>query len=121
VTAGGEPRISAVDGHFLHGHWFFGTDRSAVKARHLRARPAVSSAHFRGEELGVFTHGVAEELNPAEGPADPQWPDVLEHMTQHYGVSPLTWGDGVYYRLRPHWMVVYAHELDNLLGTAASS
>ena len=25
VTARGEPRISAVDGHFLHGHWYFTT------------------------------------------------------------------------------------------------
>lgn len=26
VTARGEPRISGVDGHFLHGSWTFGTD-----------------------------------------------------------------------------------------------
>src|SRR5690606_5621054 len=54
VTAAGEPRVSAVDGHFLHGRWVFGTARGAAKARHLRARPAASVAHLRGEDLGVF-------------------------------------------------------------------
>lgn len=108
VTAKGEPRISAVDGHFLHGRWVFGTDRSAAKARHIAARPAVSVAHLRGQELGVFTHGTAEILNPPGGPDDPEWPAILEYLTRHYGESPMNWGDVVYYRLRPHWMVVYA-------------
>ncbi len=66
VTAGGEPRASAIDGHFLHGRWIFGTSRTAAKAAHLAARPAVSVAHLRAEELGVFTHGTAEPLNPAD-------------------------------------------------------
>ena len=38
VTARGEPRVSAVDGHFLHGRWTFGTDGRAAKAAHLAAR-----------------------------------------------------------------------------------
>ncbi|MBV9846335.1 MAG: pyridoxamine 5'-phosphate oxidase family protein [Kutzneria sp.] len=108
VTAKGEPRISGIDGHFLHGRWIFGTDRSAAKARHLAARPAVSVAYLRGEELGVFTHGTAEVLNPSGGPDDPRWPDVLAYLTGHYGQSPTDWGDVVYYRLRPHWMAVYS-------------
>lgn len=116
VTATGEPRISGIDGHFLHAHWIFGTDRSAAKAQHLGARPAVSVAHLRGEELGVFTHGVAEILNPVGGPDDPAWPSVLEHLTNHYGQSPLSWGDGVYYRLKPHWMVAFAAEPHKLLA-----
>lgn len=115
VTAGGEPRISAVDGHFLHGRWIFGTDRTAVKARHLAARPAVSVAHLRGEDLGVFTHGRVEVLNPAQGDHDPQWPSILDHLTDHYQSSPLSWGDVVYYRLRPVWMVAYAFRPDQLL------
>jgi hypothetical protein len=118
VTAKGEPRISAVDGHFLHGCWVFSTDRSAAKARHLQARPAVSAAHLRGETLGVFTHGRAEELNPAAGPADPQWDSVLEHLIRHYGVSPLSWGDVVVYRLRPSWMAVFAADPAELLSDA---
>ncbi|WBC12317.1 pyridoxamine 5'-phosphate oxidase family protein [Micromonospora sp. WMMA1947] len=54
VTAKGEPRISGVDGHFLRGKWYFGTAPDAAKARHLAARPAVSAAHMRGEDLGVL-------------------------------------------------------------------
>lgn len=108
VTAKGEPRVSAVDGHFLHGCWVFSTDRSSAKARHLAARPAASTAHLRGESLGVFTHGTVEDLNPAAGPADPDWDAILGHLTSHYGESPLTWGDIVVYRLRPHWMAVFA-------------
>ena len=45
VTARGEPRISAVDGHFLHGTWSFSTSGTAAKARHMRERPSVSIAH----------------------------------------------------------------------------
>lgn len=70
VTAKGEPRISGVDGHFLHGTWYFGTARGAAKARHLASRPAASVAHMRGEDLGVFTHGAVEILNP-EGESRP--------------------------------------------------
>ncbi len=49
VTASGEPRVSAVDGHFLHGTWSFSTSATAAKARHMRARPSVSVAHVDGE------------------------------------------------------------------------
>jgi hypothetical protein len=114
VTASGEPRISAVDGHFLHGRWVFGTARAAAKARHLAARPAASVSHLRGEELGVFTHGRVEVLNPEGGPDDPEWPAILRHLTDHYGQSPYTFGEIVYYRLVPTWMTVFhgATEVD---------
>jgi hypothetical protein len=108
TTARGEPRISAVDGHFLHGRWVFGTSRTAAKARHLAARPAASVSHLRGEELGVFVHGDVVELNPKDAAPHPAWEATLAHLTEHYGQSPLTWGDVVYYRLEPHWMTVYA-------------
>jgi hypothetical protein len=52
----GEPRINGVDGHFLHGKWYFGTARSTAKACHIAARRAASVAHMRREDLGVFTH-----------------------------------------------------------------
>jgi hypothetical protein len=120
VTARGEPRISGIDGHFLHGGWIFGTGRGAAKARHLAARPAVSAAHLRGEELGVFTHGHVEELNPVTGAADPQWTSILEYLRGHYESDPLTWGDVVYYRLRPSWMVAYAFEPAKLLTPQAA-
>src|SRR4029453_6901057 len=64
VTAAGEPRISALDGHFLHGTWTFSTAGGAAKARHLEKRPSVSVAHIDGEELALFSHGNAELMQP---------------------------------------------------------
>src|SRR3954468_4549237 len=69
VTARGEPRISAMDGHFLNGTWTFSTNRTSAKARHLARRPAVSVAHVDGEALAVFSHGHVVEL--AGGGLDP--------------------------------------------------
>lgn len=119
VTATGEPRVSAVDGHFLHGRWIFSTERSSAKARHLKRRPAASVAHLRGEELGVFTHGTGDLLNPADGPADPEFGSILQYLTDHYGDSPLNWGDVVLYRLRPQWMVAFAAHPQELLSGSA--
>jgi general stress protein 26 len=112
VTARGEPRISALDGHFLHGTWTFGTSGTAAKAAHLRRRPAVSVAHVDGEELAVFSHGQAEQLQPG----DTIWAETIDHWTAHYGSSPLSWGPDIrMYRLRPHWMVGYAADRNGLL------
>jgi general stress protein 26 len=110
VTASGEPRISALDGHFLHGTWTFSTSRTAAKARHLAARPAVSAAYIDGETMAVFSHGHAVELDGDELAA------VDQHWTAHYGSSPLSWGDVVMYRLDPTWMVGYAWKRDELLA-----
>jgi hypothetical protein len=123
VTAKGEPRVSAVDGHFLHGRWVFGTARGAAKARHLSARPAASVAHLRGEELGVFVHGTVEELVSADGSTHPDWPPIHEYLRgfygDFYGDTSSDWNDVVYYRLRPIWMTVYATEPDQLLAQAS--
>ena len=121
VTARGEPRISGVDGHFLHGRWYFGTARSAAKARHLAARPATSVAHMRGEDLGVFTHGVVEILNRADGEPASDWPDRLAYFKDHYGAAAFDWDDEVvYYRLHPHWMTAYAADVANLTRHVAA-
>jgi general stress protein 26 len=110
VTARGEPRISAMDGHFLHGAWTFSTSRTSAKARHLARRPAVSVAHVDGEQLAVFSHGRVVEL------AGDELARVDRHWTAHYGSSPLTWGDVVMWRLEPAWMVGYAFQRDRLLA-----
>ncbi|MFI6223936.1 pyridoxamine 5'-phosphate oxidase family protein [Nocardia salmonicida] len=115
VTAKGEPRISAVDGHFLHGRWHFGTARTAAKARHLAARPAASVAHLRGENLGVFTHGAVEVLNPLVGEPCAEWPELRAYFQDFYGDDAFDWdSEVVYYRLRPHWMTVYAPDITRL-------
>jgi general stress protein 26 len=110
VTAGGEPRISAMDGHFLHGTWTFSTSRTSAKARHLSRRPAVSVAHVDGEALAVFSHGHVVELAGDELAA------VDQHWTSHYGSSPLSWGDVVMWRMDPTWMVGYAFRRAELLA-----
>jgi general stress protein 26 len=110
VTARGEPRISALDGHFLHGSWTFSTSRAAAKARHLAARPAVSVAHIDGEAMAIFAHGRAVEITGDE------LAEVDRHWTAHYGSSPLSWGDVVLYRLDPTWMVGYAWKREELLA-----
>ncbi|MCK2219429.1 pyridoxamine 5'-phosphate oxidase family protein [Actinomadura sp. ATCC 31491] len=116
VTAKGEPRISGADGHFLHGRWCFGTARTAAKARHLAARPAASVAHLRGEDLGVFAHGTVEVLNPRDGEPAADWPYLLAYFKDFYGADAFDWDEEVvYYRLHPHWMTVYAPDLDQLL------
>ncbi|WP_009476298.1 pyridoxamine 5'-phosphate oxidase family protein [Rhodococcus sp. JVH1] len=121
VTAKGEPRISGVDGHFLHGKWHFGTARGAAKARHLAARPAVSAAHLRGEDLGVFTHGTVEILNPEEGEPAADWPDLLAYFKGFYGEDFFDWdNDVVYYRLHPQWMTVYAADIAKLTAAPRS-
>jgi Pyridoxamine 5'-phosphate oxidase len=121
VTAKGEPRISGVDGHFLHGKWHFGTARGAVKARHLAVRPAASAAHMRGEDLGVFTHGTVEILNPQHGEPAADWPDLLAYFKDFYGADSFDWDeDVVYYRLHPHWMSVYASDIGKLTAVSRS-
>lgn len=113
VTAQGEPRISALDGHFLHASWTFSTSGAAAKARHMRARPAVSVAHIDGEEMAVFSHGRVERMDPG----DPDWAETLGHWSAHYGGSPLEWADEIcLYRYRAHWMVGYAWKRAELLA-----
>ncbi len=111
VTAAGEPRISALDGHFLHGTWTFSTAGDSAKARHLARNPAVSVAHVDGEDLAVFSHGAA--LLMEQGP---DLEEVDAHWTAHYGSSPFSWGDDIrMYRLRMTWAVAYAADRDALL------
>ena len=118
VTARCEPRISAVDGHFLHATWSFSTSGTSAKARHLEARPRVSVAHVDNEDLAVFSHGAVEQV----GGQDPDWEETLAHWTRHYGSSPLSWGPDVrLYRYRPTWMVGYAFARERLLAARGVS
>ncbi len=112
VTASSQPRISALDGHFLHATWTFGTAGGSAKARHLERNPAVSVAHVDGEELALFSHGRAQLLQPG-----PELDEVDAHWTAHYGSSPLSWGADIrMYRLRMSWAVAYAANPGGLLA-----
>lgn len=112
VTAKGEPRVSAVDGHFLHGRWTMSTDPRSAKGRHILARPAVSAAYIEGEEVGVFTHGRVELVRAGHPDRD----EVLGHWVDHYGASALPWDDIALMRITPTWMVGYAYRRDELLA-----
>lgn len=105
VTARGEPRTSCVDGHFVHGRWLFGTSATAVKIKHMRARPGVSATHVDGERVGVFTHGQARVFS--EGP---EFEAHNAYFTEFYGSDPQTWDEAgvVYATIDPGWMVSYA-------------
>jgi general stress protein 26 len=88
VTETGEPRCSAVDGLFLHGHFWFSTSGESLKARHLERRPAISAAHVIGDDIGIFVHGHARVVHGGPGEAD-----ELRHYWQavYEGGSPEDW------------------------------
>ena len=109
VSARGEPRLSAVDGHFLHGRFYFTTVASAAKVTHLRARPAISVGYTPRDGLGVWVHGSATFLDEHSA----QWAQLDEHAALMYGSSPTTFGDEVeFVRVDPAWMVGFAMSVD---------
>jgi hypothetical protein len=112
VTRTGEPRASALDGHFLHGRWTISTSATSPKGRHLQARPAISVAYIEGEDFALFTHGHIEILTEGH----PAFDETIEHWTTHYGSSPLSWGDTIVMRVSPTWMVGYAGDRSALLA-----
>src|SRR4051812_803585 len=96
VTAKGEPRVGPVDGLFFRGAFHFGTAPDSMRARHLRARPAVSGSVAHGEELGLIVHGRAVEFDfdAAEQEA------LREYYREVYGEG---W-DG-FRRGNPYWRI----------------
>ncbi len=102
VTARGEPRLSAVDGHFLHGCWHFTTAGTSPKARQLRARAATSASYAPRDGYGVFCHGRARFLDRGT----PEFAQLHEHCVRTYGESPDEWGgDIAYVRIEASWLV----------------
>jgi hypothetical protein len=103
VTRNSEPRLSALDGHFLHGRWHFTTAGNSPKAQHIRARPAVSASYTPRDGYGIFCHGDATLLDGDEKQL------LIDHCTQVYGRSPETFGEGIaYVRIEPRWLVGFA-------------
>ena len=103
VTRRGEPRISALDGHFLHGRWYFTTAGDSPKAMQLRARSAVSASYTPRDGYGIFCHGDARLVDGDERQA------LIEHCTRVYGQSPEAFGEGIaYVRIEPRWLVGFA-------------
>jgi nitroimidazol reductase NimA-like FMN-containing flavoprotein (pyridoxamine 5'-phosphate oxidase superfamily) len=108
VTSDGEPRCSAVDGLFLHGHFWFSTSAQSIKARHLERRPAISGAHVVGDDVAVFVHGDARMVHGGPGEAD-----AIRHFwTEVYDTSPEDWvptpRDARYVEIVPSSIFSYA-------------
>ena len=81
VTADGRPLTGAVDGYFMHGHWYFSSSPDSVRMRHLRVRPAISATHLPGESLQITVHGCAELFEFS----DPDHGTLLKQaMLDHY-------------------------------------
>jgi hypothetical protein len=105
VSSKGEPRVSPVDGHFLHGHFYFGTEGSSLRIRHLRRNPAVSATHVVGDDVGITVHGRAVLLSKGEPEAD----TLADLYTRIYGSNPYEWGnDIVFARIDADSMITYA-------------
>ncbi len=100
VTARGEPRLSAVDGHFRHGHWYFGTAVDSPKARQLSARPATSASYTPRDGFGVFCHSTVRWLDDG-----PERAGLREHWIRVYGVAPETLGEVCLGRIDASWLV----------------
>lgn len=56
VTARGEPRVSAVDGHFLHSCWHWTTAAESPKARQLLRDHFVETYGGDPEEWGSIAY-----------------------------------------------------------------
>jgi hypothetical protein len=99
VTARGEPRISAVDGHFLSGYWYFSTAQESPKAVQLRARPATSAAYTPRDGFGVFCHGRAVS------PTAEELERLRRHWEEVYGAPIESLGDVACFRIDADWLV----------------
>lgn len=103
VSSSSTPLLSAVDGHFLHGHWYFSTTAAALKARHLVSRAGVSVGYTPRDGYGVWAHGVAVRLEGAE------YVQMDAYLSEVYD-QPLSGmaDEVVIFRVDAHWMVGYA-------------
>ena len=105
VTARGEPRISALDGHFLRGRWYATTSVTSPKVRQMRSRPSISAAYTPRDGYGVFCHGTVRFLQPGSD----EHQTLTDHCVRVYGQSPLEWGPGIaYLTIDPSWFVGFA-------------
>jgi uncharacterized pyridoxamine 5'-phosphate oxidase family protein len=103
VTARGEPRVAPVDGLFFRGRWHFGSSEESARFRHIRARPAVSAAHVRGEQLAIVVHGRAVEVDTGE----PAQAAFRAYLMETYPDSEEWGADAPYARIEPSVMFTF--------------
>ena len=85
VTADGRPIAGPVDGIFYRGAFHFGTSPTAIRARHLHARPQVTATHLPREEFAVNVHGRAEPVDVRAPEAAGLRQTLLEIYVPRYG------------------------------------
>jgi hypothetical protein len=76
-----------------------------ARFRHIRARPAVSATHLRGEELAVVVHGRAVEIDP-RGAGEEGFRAYLNET--YSGWDDADWARGApYARIEPSAMFTF--------------
>lgn len=106
VNSRGEPIQGPVDGMFYRGRFYCGSARNSLRARHIAARPQVSIAHVRGEELAVVIHGVANEVDPSSE----RGLGLRDYIREIYGQEMGEWqgNEVVYWEIEPRRMFALA-------------
>lgn len=106
TTARDEPRVAPINALFWRGKFYLPTVAAAARARHVRARPAVSLTHYSGGAFAIIIHGRAE----AVAPGDPAFDELDALLQEAFGESVLGWGEGVYLKVEPDVMYTYAQD-----------
>jgi uncharacterized pyridoxamine 5'-phosphate oxidase family protein len=108
VTSKGEPRVSPLDALFIHGRFVAGTARGATKVAHLRRNPSVSAVHMDGDRIAVAVNGEVEWIERDH----PDHHEIHAAWTAQYESDPYSWGDVVFFRIKPSTMWAYAFHAD---------
>lgn len=108
VSSDGRPFVAPVDGIFYRGRFHFGSSPDSLRFRHLRARPAVSAALTRGEDLAVLVHGEARFLDLRD-PAEAGFRQaLLDTYVPRYGPDWERFADdATYVRIEPRRMLTF--------------
>ena len=104
VTSKGEPRVSPLDALFIHGRFTLSTGVGATRLAHLRGNPACSAVHMDGDRVCVAVNGTVEWL----GRDHPDHDEIHAAWTKQYESDPYSWGDIVFFRIKPSSMWAYA-------------
>ena len=106
VNSRGEPIQGPVDGMFFRGRFYCGSARNSLRARHIAARPQVSVAHVRGEEMAIVIHGTAIEVDKSSE----RGLGLRDYIKEIYGQEMDDWqgSEVVYWEIEPRRMFALA-------------